>query len=84
MRRKMRRKRKFLTGRQDGDLADPVCDHVSGTKTPQGILAVVERRDYRMPDILGAEAAKALVLVLETAGPGQPRDHFPHARRRQG
>ena len=46
-------------------LADPVFDHVSGTKTPQGILAVVERRDYRMPDILGAEPAKAHVLVLD-------------------
>ena len=35
-------------------LSDPVFDHVSGTKTPQGILADVEPRDYRKPDILGA------------------------------
>ena len=46
-------------------LADHVFAHVSDTKTPQGILAVVERRDYRMPDILGAEPAKAHVLVLD-------------------
>ena len=46
-------------------LADPVFTHVSGTKTPQGILAVVERRDYDMSDILGADPANALVLVLD-------------------
>ena len=47
-------------------LADPVFDHVSGTKTPQGILAVVERRDYRMPDILGAEAAGVTGIILSS------------------
>ena len=46
-------------------LADPVFDHVSGTKTPQGILAVAERREYHMADILGADPAKAHVLVLD-------------------
>ena len=29
-------------------LSDPVFAHVSGTKTPQGILAVVKRRTYNM------------------------------------
>ena len=46
-------------------LADPVFAHVSGTKTPQGILAVVKRRAYDMSDILGADSANALVLVLD-------------------
>ena len=46
-------------------LADPVFDHVSGTKTPQGILAVAERREYHMADILGADPAKAHVLVID-------------------
>ena len=46
-------------------LADPVFAHVSGTKTPQGILAVVKRRAYDMSDILGADPANALVLVLD-------------------
>ncbi len=46
-------------------LSDTVFAHVSGTKTPQGILAVVKRRDYDMSDILGADPANALVLVLD-------------------
>ena len=32
-------------------LSDPVFAHVSGTKTPQGILAVVKRRTYNMSQI---------------------------------
>lgn len=46
-------------------LSDPVFAHVSGTKTPQGILAVVKRKTYDMQDILGADPAHALVLVLD-------------------
>lgn len=46
-------------------LSDPVFDHVSGTKTPQGILAVVRRRSYNMSDILGGDPAYAHVLVLD-------------------
>lgn len=46
-------------------LSDPVFAHVSGTKTPQGILAVVRRRTYNMSDILGEDPAQAHVLVLD-------------------
>ncbi len=46
-------------------LADPVFAHVSDTKTPQGILAVVRQREYTMNDILGTDAAHAHVAVLE-------------------
>lgn len=46
-------------------LSDPVFDHVSGTKTPQGILAVVRRRSYNMSDILGGDPAYAHVFVLD-------------------
>lgn len=46
-------------------MTDQVFSHVSGTKTPQGILAVAERKEYRMRDILGAEPGKAHVLVLD-------------------
>lgn len=46
-------------------LTDPVFDHVSGTKTPQGIMAVVERQDYRMADIFGSETGEPHVLVLD-------------------
>ena len=46
-------------------LSDPVFAHVSGTKTPQGILAVVKRRTYNMSDILGDDPGRTHVLVLD-------------------
>ena len=46
-------------------LSDPVFAHVSGTKTPQGILAVVKRRTYNMSDILGDDPGHTHVLVLD-------------------
>ena len=46
-------------------LSDSVFAHVSDTKTPQGILAVVRRRTYNMSDILGRDPAHAHVLVLD-------------------
>ncbi len=46
-------------------LADPVFAHVSDTKTPQGILAVVKRKNYCMADLLGGETRRAHVLVLD-------------------
>lgn len=46
-------------------LADPVFAHVSDTKTPQGIMAVVKRKNYRMTDLLGEEPGRAHVLVLD-------------------
>ena len=38
---------------------------LTGTVNAQGILAVAERRAYHMADILGADPAKAHVLVLD-------------------
>ena len=46
-------------------LSDPVFAHISDTKTPQGILAVVRRRKYSMRDILREDPGKALVAVLD-------------------
>lgn len=46
-------------------LSDTVFAHVSDTKTPQGILAVVKRKEYGMEEILGREPAQAHVLVLD-------------------
>lgn len=46
-------------------LSDSVFAHVSDTKTPQGVLAVVRRREYSMRDILGEDQGKALVSVLD-------------------
>ena len=50
-------------------MSDTVFAHVSDTKTPQGILAVVRRMEYTAEDILGeifrtAEAAGATGIVL--------------------
>ena len=46
-------------------LSDAVFAHVSDTKTPQGILAVVKRKAYRMDDILGGNPSAAHILVLD-------------------
>lgn len=43
-------------------LADHVFTHVSDTKTPQGVLAVVRRMEYDMKDILQGGAPHILVL----------------------
>ena len=43
-------------------LSDNVFSFVSDTKTPQGILAIVKRKDYRLEDILNAENPHLIVL----------------------
>lgn len=45
-------------------LSDAVFAHVSDTKTPQGILAVVKKMEYGMEDIL-KEPEKAMLLILD-------------------
>lgn len=46
-------------------LSDSVYGHVSGTKTPQGIMAVTARKEYDMGHVLGEKAGKANILVLD-------------------
>ena len=47
-------------------LADKVFEHVSDTKTPQGVLGVVRMPEYTSADLLkGHEGQEPLVLVLE-------------------
>ena len=46
-------------------LADNVFAHVSDTKTPQGILAVVKRKEYDLEDIIGGQQGISLVIVLD-------------------
>lgn len=46
-------------------LSDPVFSHVSDTRTPQGILAVVRRKIYDMEAVLGGDPKQAHVLVLD-------------------
>lgn len=43
-------------------LSDTVFAHVSDTKTPQGVLAVVKRQEYTMEDILAGRTPHILVL----------------------
>lgn len=43
-------------------LADKVFEHVSDTKTPQGILAVVNQKNYDMDEILRMETPLLMVL----------------------
>ena len=46
-------------------LADNIFAHVSDTKTPQGILAVVKRKEYDLEDIIGGQQGNSLVIVLD-------------------
>lgn len=62
----LRRMREKSGGRfRTETLSDQVFSHVSDTKTPQGILAVVRRPEYQIEDILGSDPKHALVLVLD-------------------
>ena len=45
-------------------MADTVFAHVSDTKTPQGIMAVVKRCEYDLGDIFGNETGESHVIVL--------------------
>ena len=51
-------------GRQLEILADHVFSHVSDTKTPQGILAIVKRLNYTMNDLMQVKNQKAPHLVV--------------------
>ena len=51
-------------GRQMEILSDHVFSHVSDTKTPQGILAIVKRLDYTMKDLMQVKNQKAPHLIV--------------------
>ena len=51
-------------GRQLEILSDHVFSHVSDTKTPQGILAIVKRLKYTMNDLMQVKNQKAPHLVV--------------------
>lgn len=46
-------------------VSDTVYARISDTKTPQGILAVVRRREYGMETVMGEQADRAHILVLD-------------------
>lgn len=55
-----------LFGKTYEVLADKVFEHVSDTKTPQGVLGVVRMPEYTSKDLLCGDDGRApLVLVLE-------------------
>ena len=61
------------TGTEYEVLSDSVFAHISDTKTPQGILAVVRRMEYGFEDILGTpgrEAAPHLLVLDNLQDPG--------------
>lgn len=57
-----KRKADIVEGIRSEVLADNIFAHVSDTKTPQGVLAVVKRLEYDITDILKGEAPHVLVL----------------------
>ena len=57
-------------GRQMEILSDHVFSHVSDTKTPQGILAVVKQQPYSFEELLGKEKASFLLILDHLQDPG--------------
>ena len=51
-------------------LSDSVFEHVSDTKTPQGVLAVVEQAAYDLEEILGSKEAPLLIVLDNLQDPG--------------
>ncbi len=45
-------------------VADDIFERISDTVTPQGILAIIDRREYQLEDILGGRM-NAIYMVLE-------------------
>ncbi len=46
-------------------VSDSVFQHLSDTRTPQGILAVVQQLHYEIDDLFGNQGKPSLVIVLE-------------------
>lgn len=57
--------RALLEGLRYDVVSDHLFESLSDTKTPQGILAVLDQYDYRLEDTFPKEG-KALLLVLDT------------------
>ncbi len=54
--------RELLLGQSYEVLSDPVFSYVSDTKTPQGILCLVQQQVYAWKDLLRPEPASLLIL----------------------
>jgi len=55
--------REYLSGVKFEIVEDKVFDHMSDTRTPQGVLCVLKQFHYSLEDIIGGE--NPLVLILE-------------------
>lgn len=51
-------------------ISDNVCKHLSDTKTPQGVIAVVKKDDLTLPDLLKKDAKPCLFLLENLQDPG--------------
>lgn len=61
--------RRWLAGFPHETVTDVVMNYMADTRTPQGVLAVVKQRHYRLEDLLpgaGKQAVPACLMILET------------------
>lgn len=52
-------------GRKLEIVSDSVFSHISDTKTPQGVLAVLEQMDYELETIIDPQGKEPLLMVLD-------------------
>lgn len=57
-------------GRKLEILSDSVFSHVSDTRTPQGVLLVMEQLEYRLEDITGGKEPPLLMVLDNLQDPG--------------
>ncbi len=69
LREKLKRKG-TSTGEQYEVMSDTVFEHVSDTKTPQGILCLMRMREYGFDEILGSSADGLWVILESLQDPG--------------
>ena len=51
-------------------ISESICRHLSDTQTPQGVVAVVERVERSIDDILRADPLPCLILLEDLQDPG--------------
>lgn len=61
--------RRWLAGFPHETVTGAVMDYMADTRTPQGVLAVVRQRHYRLEELLpqaGGQSVPACLMILET------------------
>lgn len=59
-----------LTGRSYELISESVCRHLSDTRTPQGVIALVRRQEGNLSEILKQEASPCLFVLEDLQDPG--------------